>query len=74
VGLPSLTPRGDVSNSLLDGFFPFFSFSLCDRWVPQSLAGDELDEQKDSQLPHCGKILSEDLWKEKPPLRRDTIK
>ena len=49
-GCPSFTTRGDVSNSLLDGFFPFFSFSLYDRSLAQSLAGDELDEPKDSQL------------------------
>jgi len=49
-GCPSLTTRGDVPNSLLDGFFPFFSFLGWFRFSSQSLAGDEVDEPKDNQL------------------------
>jgi hypothetical protein len=49
-GCPSLTTWGDVPNSLLDGFFPFFSFLERSRSSSQGLAGDEVDEPKDSQL------------------------
>lgn len=66
-GCPSLTLCGDEPNALLGGFFPFFSFCEWTHCLAQSLAGDELDESKNSQLS----TLREDFVRR--PLEREPL-